>query len=206
MKDIKLAIFAGVNGAGKSTLYNMLGKDFGFRLNSDEIVHDNKWDWRNEISQFEAGKLLLKKQAELLSNKQPFNRETTLCGRSILRLIDEAKADGYFVELFYVGVASPDIAIKRVEEREKRGGHGVSVDTVEKRFDNSIENLKSVFSKCDIVHLYDNTVSMREICFYKNSELTCAISSYDWENDASIKWVKDVVSLAYGDIKIKCNN
>ena len=25
-------------------------------------------------------------------------------------------------------------------------------------------------------------------------------------NYASIKWVKDVVSLAYGDIKIKCNN
>ena len=48
---------------------------------------------------------------------------------------------------------------------------------------------------------------MREICFYKNSKLKCAISTYDWENYASIKGgVKDVVSLAYGDIKIKCNN
>lgn len=47
---------------------------------------------------------------------------------------------------------------------------------------------------------------MREICFYKNSKLKCAISSYDRGNYASIKGVKDVVSLDYGDIKIKCNN
>jgi len=205
MNDTKLTIFAGVNGAGKSTLYNMLGKDFGYRLNSDEIVHDNNWDWRSTSSQMEAGKVLLRKQNELLANRLPFNRETTLCGRSIIKLIEQAKSDGYFVELFYVGVSSPDIAIKRVAEREKRGGHGVSADTIERRFDNSMENLKSVFGKCDIVHLYDNTVTMREICFYKNSELKCAISSFDWEHDASIKWVKDVISLAYGDITIKFN-
>ena len=47
---------------------------------------------------------------------------------------------------------------------------------------------------------------MREIYFYKNSKLKCAIASYDRENYASSKWGKDVVSLAYGDIKIKCNN
>ena len=35
-------IFAGVNGAGKSTLYYTLGDDFGIRLNSDEIIKNDK--------------------------------------------------------------------------------------------------------------------------------------------------------------------
>lgn len=202
MKNIKLTIFAGVNGAGKSTLYKILNGDFGERLNSDEIVLQNGWDWRDENCQLRASKQLLSKQKELLAEHLSFNRETTLCGKSILKLIDDAKQRGYFVELYYVGVDSAEIAIARVSEREAKGGHGVSAELIEKRYGDSQENLKLVFSKCDSVHIYDNTNTMEEICVCEDNTLKCKFSSYDWDGGKSIVWIKNLIAEVYGDKKI----
>lgn len=202
MKSIKLTIFAGVNGAGKSTLYKMLDGDFGERLNSDEIVLQNGWDWRNENCQLRASKQLLSKQKILLSERLSFNRETTLCGKSILKLIDDAKRLGYYIELYYVGVESVEIAIARVSEREAKGGHGISAELIERRYGDSQENLKAVFSKCDSVHIYDNTNSMEEICVCEDDSLKCKLSSYDWDSGKSIVWIKKLIAEVYGDKEI----
>lgn len=199
MKDTKLVIFAGVNGAGKSTLYKMLSCDFGTRLNSDEIVLQNGWNWRDEASQLKASKQMLRTQKQLLQERKSFNRETTLCGKSILKLINDAKERGYYIELFYVGVATTELAIERVKAREAKGGHGISEELIEKRYRDSQENLKSVFVRCDCVHIYDNTSAMQEICVCQNKDLKCHISAYDWENKSSVLWVKNLISEVYPD-------
>lgn len=54
-----------------------------------------------------------------------FNQETTLTGNSIINNIKIAKQHGYTVKMYYVGVESVDIAIRRVQHRE-RGGHGIA--------------------------------------------------------------------------------
>ncbi len=127
----RLIIFGGINGAGKSTLYHALGDGFfGERLNSDEIIAANGWDWRDVTAQISAGKELLNREARLFNSGAVFNRETTLSGRTILNTIKKAKDLGYTVEMYYVGVSTPEIAIKRVKERELKGGHGVSEETV----------------------------------------------------------------------------
>lgn len=206
MKPIKLTIFAGVNGAGKSTLFRMLDGDFGVRLNSDEIVAQNGWDWRDENCQFKASKQLLSKQKQLLADKLSFNRETTLCGKSILKLIDDAKKLGYEIELFYIGVERAEIAIERVSAREAKGGHGVSAELIEKRYGDSQENLKAVFAKCNSVHIYDNTSTMEEICICEDESLKCRLSSYDWDNGKSIAWIKNLIAEVYGDKTIEFMN
>jgi len=40
-------IFSGVNGSGKSTLHRVLKRDFGVRINLDEIIREQfNNDWR----------------------------------------------------------------------------------------------------------------------------------------------------------------
>lgn len=206
MKNTELTIFAGVNGAGKSTLYRILNGNFGVRLNSDEIVQNNKWDWKDSASQLKAAKELIRLQNELLKNHESFNRETTLCGTSIVKTIETAAEQGYRIELFYVGVASPEIAIKRVREREAKGGHGVSAETIEHRYDNSQENMKMIFGLCDAVHFYDNTVSMKEICWCKGNEIRSNVTAFEWENDGNLRWLKQLISDIYGNIRIIYQN
>ena len=151
-------LFAGVNGAGKSTLFSVdTAADLGVRLNTDEIVKERGWDWRDASAQLRAGRELLRRQKECLEKGISFNQETTLSGVSILKAVQTAKERGYLIRMRYVGVNSPAIAKERVAKRIALGGHGVSGETIDRRFDVSKDNLKKVFPLCDTVNIYDNS-------------------------------------------------
>lgn len=151
-------LFAGVNGAGKSTLFSVdTAADLGVRLNTDEIVKERGWDWREATAQLRAGRELLRRQKECLEKGVSFNQETTLSGVSILKAIQTAKAQGYLIRMRYVGVSSAEIAKERVAKRIAMGGHGVSGETIDRRYNASQENLKKVFPLCDTVNIYDNS-------------------------------------------------
>ena len=168
----KFTIFAGVNGAGKSTLfYSEANRDLGIRLNSDEILQSLGLDWKDPGAQVLAGKKLLQLQKECLTNGISFNQETTLSGKTILNVVQKAKNLGYTVHLRYVGVATPEIAKARVEQRIALGGHGVSEGTVERRFIVSKENFLKIYPLCDTVILYDNTDKMTCVACIQNGNL-----------------------------------
>jgi len=154
----RFTIFAGVNGAGKSTLYAINNsEDLGVRLNSDEMVKDAGKDWKDTAAQIEAGKKLIKLQQECFYKGLSLNRETTLNGTNIVNSIIKAKELGYEIHLRYVGVEHPEIAKERVKRRIAMGGHGVSDETIEKRFSGAMENLKKIFPYCNTVNIYDNS-------------------------------------------------
>ncbi len=83
-----------------------------------------------------------------------------------------------------------------MQQREK-SGHGISVDLIEKRYENSQENLKLIFGLCDIVQFYDNTIAMKEVCFFKDNEFTCNFNEIDWNNDFTLSWVKILIQSIY---------
>ena len=99
MKDSKkVIIFGGVNGAGKSTFYNMSQDipDFKetIRINTDEIVR-KIGDWRSDADQMKAGKTGIKLRNEAIKQGKSFNEETTLCGKTIIKLFEKLKENGY---------------------------------------------------------------------------------------------------------------
>ena len=182
MKSIKkFTIFAGVNGAGKSTLFSTEAEDnLGIRLNSDEIQHSLGLDWADSNAQILAGKQLLRLQKDCLEKGLSFNQETTLSGITILRTISQAKELGYSIHLRYVGVESPEIAKERVRKRIELGGHGVTGETIERRFIKSKENLLKIYPLCDTVIIYDNTISMISVATIINGKLEHTGSQVDW--------------------------
>lgn len=186
MKKV-LYIFAGVNGAGKSTLYNSGNLDdnikYSTRINTDEIVR-KIGDWKNNSDQIKAAKMAINIRNDCLKHGKSFNEETTLTGKTILKTIDKAKELGYELQLFYVGVASPELAKERIRNRVEKGGHNIADEIVEKRYYESLKNLKQVITKFDEVYLYDNSIKYKHIFSFINNKILYKDKSLNWSKEA----------------------
>ena len=184
-------LFAGVNGAGKSTLYNSesLNNDIKntIRVNTDEIVREIG-DWKNNSDQLKAAKIAINLRNECFLYGKSFNEETTLTGKTILKTIDRAKELGYELQLFYVGVSSTEIAKERIKSRVEKGGHHIENDRVEKRYYESLKNLKEIILKFDKVYLYDNSKKYKNIFSFSNNKIL-------FKDNKSISWAKEAIEL-----------
>jgi len=188
----KYILFAGVNGAGKSTLYQTNESLASMpRINVDEMVRQIG-SWKNPVDVMQAGKLAVKKWEEYLEQGISFNQETTLCGRSILQKIQKAKKLGYFIELYYVGLDSAETAKLRVRTRVASGGHGISEADIERRYQESIQQLQIILPICDMVEIYDNTIAFTKIAGFKKG--TCI-----FQNKNLPEWVKGI-DLLYQNV------
>ena len=151
-------LFAGVNGAGKSTLYKLLNLDFGVRINLDEIIKARfNGYWNDSAIQTEAGRIAVRLIKDCIDNGKSFNQETTLTGLSILTTIKKAKNRGFKINLYYVGLENVELSINRVATRVRAGGHGIPIDVLRRRYEQSFENLKTILPFCDSVSIYDNS-------------------------------------------------
>ena len=74
-----------------------------------------------------------------LNTGQSIHVETTLAGqgKAQLNLIERAHQNGFEVTLLYVALKNKKVAINRVHERVKKGGHGVPDEVVKKRYNQS---------------------------------------------------------------------
>jgi predicted ABC-type ATPase len=124
---MELYIIAGPNGVGKTTFARtFLPKyaDCKNFINADLIA---QWmsPFSPEAAAMRAGRLVLSEIRFFAQRKVPFAFETTLSGRSYLRLIRQLKKQGYQVHVFFLWVRSVDVALSRVKDRVLKGGHDV---------------------------------------------------------------------------------
>lgn len=180
-------LFAGVNGAGKSTLYNTESLDINIkdtvRINTDEIVRKIE-NWKNDSDQIKAAKIAINLRNNCFQCGKSFNEETTLTGKTILKNIDKAKEQGYELQLFYVGLNSSDIAKERVKNRVEKGGHNIENDVIEKRYYESLKNLKKIISKFDKVYLYDNSIKYKNIFLFSDNTILFKDKNITWSREA----------------------
>lgn len=171
MNSKSYILYAGVNGVGKSSLYRTNGNFHGYHyVNLDDEIR-MLGDWRDISINMKAGKQVINTIHNYLSSGESFIQETTFCGNSIIRNIEFAAKSGYYIEVHFVAVDSPEIAIERVHKRVAKGGHGVSDEDIFRRYYQSFENLKKLLPIIDLTFLYDNTVSFRNVAIYSKSVL-----------------------------------
>lgn len=162
MSELKrYIIVAGINGAGKSTLYRVRPELFTHskRLNADEILQKMGGDWHKDSDNFRAMREEIKQLHAALDTGQSIHVETTLAGqgKAQLNLIERAHQNGFEVTLLYVALKNERVAINRVHERVKKGGHGVPDEIIKKRYNQSNHNLAIVAFKAGNVAIYDNS-------------------------------------------------
>lgn len=166
--DKKYTIFAGVNGAGKSTLYYLHPElQNEARVNMDEIAR-GLGDWKDMSVALEAGRRAIKLRNDFFEKGISFNQETTLCGHDPINTIIKARKLGYYIEMHYVGVDSPEICKERVRKRVAEGGHGVDEEVIERRYVTSLINLKKAIPLCNKILFYDNTSMIELFCIYND--------------------------------------
>jgi predicted ABC-type ATPase len=155
----KILIIAGPNGAGKTTFaQDFLPQEASCPqfVNAD-LIAAGLSPFVPELAAVRAGRLMLQTIFVLARSGQSFAFETTLAGLSYLRHIRRWQADGYHVTLFYLKLPSPEMAIARVAERVRQGGHNVPEAVIRRRFVAGWKNFEGLYR--DVVDawvLYDN--------------------------------------------------
>lgn len=88
-----------------------------------------------------------------------FSYESTLSGKSNLRLIHRLKDKGWTVELVYLALPSIDLCEERVRERVAHGGHDIPTQDIRRRSGRSLSNLLANYAslptrtRCFMNHL-----------------------------------------------------
>ena len=161
-------IVGGVNGTGKSSLTGVLKaqlNDLGVIVDVDKITAQVGG------SAIQGGKIALDRIADCLNKGISFTQETTLSGRKTEATAAQAKAQGYFVRLYYVGLDTPEECLQRIENRVKHGGHDIREEDVLRRFAGRWEAVAKVLPYCDEARFFDNFNGFVEVAEYKNGEL-----------------------------------
>lgn len=95
-------VFAGNNGSGKSTIRNLIVDRLGISVNidPDSLARgiDSIYPERRKVS---AGKEAIKLARDCIQNNRDFSVETTLAGGNVIRLMQNARANGFEVTMFY---------------------------------------------------------------------------------------------------------
>ena len=153
-------VIAGPNGAGKTTFAKAyLVQDAGIEnfINADSIAAGLS-PLRPERAAQAAGRLLLQELDRLTEARESFALESTLSGLTYVDRLKRLRVEGFFVEIIFLRLKSPELAIKRVALRVKQGGHHVPEDDVRRRYARGLHNF-DVFYK-PLAHrwsLYENS-------------------------------------------------
>jgi len=154
-------IIAGPNGAGKTTFaMKFLPRIAAVNFINADLIAAGVSPFNPRSVAVEAGRIFLARIRELASRKIDFAFETTLSGRSYINLMFELRNDGYRIHLFFLWLPSPDLALERVADRVRKGGHSVPAETVGRRFKRGIHNLFNLYrGLCDMIVIYDNSTA-----------------------------------------------
>lgn len=152
-------IIAGPNGAGKTTAApSLLGKtlEIDHFINADTIAAGLS-AFAPEKAAIQAGKAMLTRIHYLAENNEDFAFETTLTSRSFAPWIADLKGKGYLFYLTFLLLDNPDLAVSRVAERVKLGGHSVPEETIRRRFKAGLKNFFNLYKPlADSWQMYDN--------------------------------------------------
>jgi predicted ABC-type ATPase len=153
-------VIAGPNGAGKTTFARtFLLEDAGVVhfVNAD-LIAGGLSPLRPASAALAAGRLYLKELDRLAKARVDFAFETTLSGLVYLARLRSWKAAGYRVEIIFLRLSSPQLALRRIAARVKQSGHDVPRADVVRRFARGWANFQTAYRPlADAWAVYDNS-------------------------------------------------
>lgn len=167
-------IIAGPNGAGKTTFaleYLPQVAQCSRFVNAD-LIAVGLSPLAPERELLAASRLFLGEIEACIAKREDFTFETTLAGRSYLKLVRRLQTAGWRVELIYLALPSMEMSKLRVAERVAHGGHNIPVADIERRFARSLGNLLNSFStQVDACRCFMNSDASPELVFEQQGEV-----------------------------------
>lgn len=154
-----LYVLAGVNGAGKSSIGGHLLEQVGVTwFNPDAFARElmaatgcgqdeaNAQAWAESVRRLD----------EAIAEKRNHAFETTLGGRTVADRILAATRT-HDVMVWFCGLASPDLHVRRVRARVASGGHDIPEARIRERYPRAIANLIALMPHLAHLQVYDNS-------------------------------------------------
>ena len=159
-KQLRCIVIAGPNGAGKTTF----AKEF--LPHDTNVVHFVNADLiaaglsplKPELAAIAASRILLKELDRLAKEEVSFAFESTLSGMAYVERLKKWKKAGYRIEIVFLKLTSVDIALRRVAQRVKQGGHNVPSTDVRRRLKRGWANFERLYKpRADSWAVYDSS-------------------------------------------------
>ena len=168
-----LYIIAGPNGAGKTTWAETFLPDYAECVDfiNADLIAKGLSPFAPENAAFKAGRLLIEQIKEKSGQGIDFAFETTLSGKGHALLIKELKQKGYTINMFYLWIPDVKLAMARIEERVRHGGHNIPKKASLRRYGKSLHNLFNVYMPImDYLEILDNTQKNSKIIAVKSEK------------------------------------
>jgi predicted ABC-type ATPase len=153
-------VIAGPNGAGKTTFarrYLPSIVQIENFINAD-LIAAGLSPLAPRSAALRAGRLVLQEMDRLTRLRESFAFESTLSGRGYLARLKRLKRRGYRVEIVFLRVATPQLALRRIAARVRQGGHDVPKADVLRRFHRGWVNFIKIYQGlADAWVVYENS-------------------------------------------------
>jgi len=145
MQTKELIVVGGPNGAGKTTFADEYVALHGHRyIGADSIAtmlspHDPL------RARIRASREFLTQVNVAISGSRSFVVESTLSGRTLQKVLRNAKTAQFHITIVYLFLDSVETCIERIRQRVQKGGHDVPEPDILRRFSRSIHNFWNLY-------------------------------------------------------------
>ncbi|HUJ08827.1 MAG TPA: zeta toxin family protein [Verrucomicrobiae bacterium] len=161
-------IIAGSNGAGKTTFATRFLPDHAACVNfiNPDLIARGLSPFDPNAALARAGRLVLERIQGTSASRADFAFETTLSGRSYVRVIRGLRAHRYQIHMFYLWIPGPELALLRIRVRVQKGGHNVPARDVRRQFGRTVANLFRLYRPLlDTLRVFDNSTRSPRLIF-----------------------------------------
>ena len=126
-------------------------------VNAD-VIAQGLSAFQPEKAAIQAGRVMLERIKALADEQVNFAFETTLASRTFAGWIEGLKAKHYQFHLVFLWLKDVELAISRVAERVRVGGHSVPEETIRRCYAAGLRNFFNLYCPiADFWQLYDNS-------------------------------------------------
>ena len=146
-------------------------------INADSIAAGLSPFMPEEMA-FAAGRIMLKRIHNLAHQRSDFAFETTGSSTTFAPFLSSCKKNGYEINLLYLWLESPELALARVASRVENGGHNIPEQVVRRRYKKSLKNLFHLFMPVvDNWIIYDNSTDHPKLIAKKKTNSDIIVTS-----------------------------
>lgn len=175
-----LHVLAGPNGSGKSTyVAKVLQPVTCLPFVNADVIAATRWPGAELDHAYEASRAAADERRDRMNRRESFITETVFSHPSKNELIDEALSSGYIAHL-HVMMIPVDLAVARVADRVRDGGHEVPVTKIRERFERLWGLLAQSLDRVDRADLFDNSRTGEPFRRFVTYERGRVLGTPDW--------------------------